>query len=162
MKAVVIYESLWGNTQAVAKAIAEGIGPDALALSTAEATSEVVGGAELIVAGAPLQAFSLPTEKVRARIDSAGDPKPELLAPTLRSWLEQLPLGHGRSAAFDTKLRWLPGSAANVIDRELTRVGYVPVLKAEHFLVEGRNGPLRDGEIERARRWGAAVAAAIR
>ena len=39
MKAVVVYESLWGNTAAVARAIAAGIGPDARALSTSEATA---------------------------------------------------------------------------------------------------------------------------
>ena len=42
MKAIVVYESHWGNTAAVARAIAEGIGPEARALSTAEATGAVI------------------------------------------------------------------------------------------------------------------------
>ena len=95
MKAVVVYESLWGNTEAVARAIAEGIGPSATVLSTAEATPEVVAGAELIVAGAPLQAFSLPSDKVRAGIKKDQQPAPGPLcanaslvarAPAGRPW----------------------------------------------------------------------------
>src|SRR5665647_2453992 len=46
------YESLWGNTAAVARAIAEGLGPEARALTTAEATTDVVAGADVIVASA--------------------------------------------------------------------------------------------------------------
>ena len=51
MKAIVVYESHWGNTAAIARAIAEGLGPEARALSTAEATGEAVAGADLIVRG---------------------------------------------------------------------------------------------------------------
>jgi flavodoxin len=49
MKAVVVYESLWGNTASIARAIAEGIGGGTKALSTAEATPETCAGADLIV-----------------------------------------------------------------------------------------------------------------
>ena len=52
MKAIVVYESLWGNTAAIARAIAEGIGPQAQALPTDQATSAVIADADLIVAGA--------------------------------------------------------------------------------------------------------------
>ena len=68
MKAVVVYESLWGNTAAVARAIAEGIGPDASALTTDAATPDVVEGADLIVAGAPVLGFSLASEKMRQSV----------------------------------------------------------------------------------------------
>lgn len=50
MNAVVVYESLWGNTAAVAKAIAEGLGPDVPALATDEATEGALRGVDLIVA----------------------------------------------------------------------------------------------------------------
>jgi hypothetical protein len=158
MKAVVVYESLWGNTAAVARAIAEGIGPEARALSTAEATPDVIRDATLIVAGAPIQGFSLPNDRMRAGIRTDADPAPDVSAPTLRSWLEHLPPGHGRSAAFDTKIRWSPGSAASVIDRELAKAGYAPVIGSEHFIVQGQTGPLREGELERARLWGGRLA----
>jgi flavorubredoxin len=68
MKAVVVYESLWGNTAAIAHAIAEGIGPEARALSTAQASAEAIAGADLIVVGAPLIGFRLPTDSARKSI----------------------------------------------------------------------------------------------
>ena len=162
MKAVVVYESLWGNTEDVAKAIAEGFGPEAEALSTAQVTPEVAAQADVLVAGAPLQAFSLPTARVRGSIVPDNGPAPDLTAPTLRAWLEQLPEGHGRYAAFDTKIRWSPGSAASVIDEHLTHAGYTPIAKSQHFVVAGKYGPLKDGEIERAKAWGKELALAAR
>ena len=161
MKAVVVYESLWGNTAAVARAIADGIGPEARALSTAEATPDVIADADMIVAGAPIQGFSLPTDRMREGVKLDTVPAPDVSAPTLRHWLEQLPAGHGRSAAFDTKIRWSPGSAASIIDRELAKAGYTPVIKSEHFIVSGQTGPLKDGELERARQWGHTLGAIL-
>ncbi|MBI2762598.1 MAG: flavodoxin [Chloroflexi bacterium] len=155
MKAVVVYESLWGNTAAVARAIAEGLGPDARVLSTAEIRPDEATDADLIVAGAPVQGFTLPSERMRAGIRPGGHPAPDLAIPLLRSWLGALPAGHGRSAAFDTKFRWSPGSAASVISNHLEMAGFAPTTKPEHFLVTGQTGPLRNGELERARRWGA-------
>lgn len=162
MKAVVVYESLWGNTRTVAEAIAEGFGPEAEVHSTAEVTPEAAAEADLLVAGAPLQAFSLPTARVRESIQPGDGPDPDLTAPTLRSWIERLPAGHGRFAAFDTKIRWSPGSAANVIDDQLTHAGYAPIATAQHFIVSGKFGPLKAGEVERARAWGRELAAAAR
>lgn len=63
MKAVVVYESLWGNTAAIARAIAEGLGPGVQALSTAQASGAAISGAGLIVAGAPVVGFRLPSDK---------------------------------------------------------------------------------------------------
>ena len=67
MKAVVVYESHFGNTAAVARAIAEGIGADTPALNTDEATPEAIGDAELIVAGAPVIAFGLSRDGMKVR-----------------------------------------------------------------------------------------------
>jgi flavodoxin len=159
MKAVVVYESLWGNTAAIAHAIAEGIGSEARVLSTAEATPTEVAGAELIVAGAPILGFSLPTEAMRKSIDSnPREKKPTISVPTMRSWLAELPKGAGTGASFETRIWWSPGSAANAIARALNDAGYVAPTKGEKFLVTGRFGPLKDGEIERARAWGASLA----
>ena len=68
MKAVVVYESHWGNTAAVARAIASGLGPDTPVLATDEATGSVLADADLIVAGAPVIAFRLATDSMRERI----------------------------------------------------------------------------------------------
>ena len=164
MKAVVVYESHWGNTEAVARAIADGIGPDAVALNTDEATGDVVAGAELIVAGAPVIAFTLPGPGAKKQI--AGDVKaprpPDVSHPMLRSWLDQLPAGHGVGAAFETRIWWSPRGATGTIKSKLKKAGYPRAAKAERFVVSGGYGPLREGELDRARAWGAMLAEAVK
>jgi len=161
MKAIVVYESHWGNTAAVARAIAEGIGPEATALSTAEASADLLAGVDLIVAGAPLLGFSLPTESMLKGIatNQAKDPTPpDLSHPAMRTWLEGVPKGSGRAAAFETRIWWSPGSAAKAILRLLEGAGYRAVDKPQKFIVQGKYGPLRDGELDRAKQWGAELA----
>ena len=162
MHAIVVFESHWGNTAAVARAIAEGIGGDARALTTTEATPEVVGAADLVVAGAPVMAFGLPSDKMLA--GTANDPKAPTPAdvshPTLRTWLESLPAfakdaGAHRAASFETKLWWSPGGATGAIDERLRKAGFETVARGEKFVVRSAYGPLKEGEIERAREWGA-------
>ena len=164
MKAIVVYESHWGNTAAVARAIAEGIGPEAAALSTAEASSAALAGANLIVAGAPLLGFSLPNEAMLKGIaaNQAKDPTPpDLSHPAMRTWLEGLDKGSGRAAAFETRIWWSPGSAAKAILRLLEGAGYRALAKPQKFIVQGKYGPLRDGELERAKQWGTELARAM-
>ncbi len=161
MKAIVVYESHWGNTAAIARAIADGIGPDARALSTDEATPAIVAGAELVVAGAPLLGFSLPTEAMLQNIagSAATNPvAPDVSHPSLRSWLDALPPGSGRAAAFETRIWWSPGSAAKAIVGKLEGHGYAPAGPTQRFVVQGKYGPLREGELERAKAWGAELA----
>lgn len=165
MKAVVVYESLWGNTAAVARAIAGGIGPDARALSTGEASREAVADADLIVAGAPVLGFRLPTEAMRRSIATSernAPTPPDLSQPSLSSWLDQLAPGGGRFAAFETRIWWSPGGATGAIADRLQRAGYAPLAKPIKFVVKGKYGPLRDGELGRASRWGAELARAMR
>lgn len=164
MKAVVVYESFWGNTAAVAKAIAEGIGSGTQALATDEATAEAIAGADLIVAGAPLIAFGLPTEQMHENISKTETNKahlPDLSHRPLSSWLESLKEGTGKAAAFETKIWWSPGSAAKKILGKLEAVGYKAAAKPEKFIVTDKYGPLKDGELEHARQWGADLAASI-
>ena len=72
MRAVVVYESHWGNTAAIARAIAEGIGPGARVLSTDEAVGVALAGIDLLVAGAPVMMMSLPSDAARARVRVRG------------------------------------------------------------------------------------------
>jgi flavorubredoxin len=165
MKAIIVYESHWGNTAAIARAIAEGIGPEACALSTAEATSEVIAGADLIVVGAPLLGFSLPNEMMLKGMaaNAAKDPTPpDLSHPAMRSWIDALPKGSGRAAAFETRIWWSPGSAAKAILGRLEALGYRPIAKPQRFIVQGKYGPLRQGELEKAKVWGAELAQTIK
>jgi hypothetical protein len=165
MHAIVVYESHWGNTAAVARAIAEGIGPEARALSTAEVAGAAITDLDLIVAGAPLLGFSLPTESMLKGLASNGgrDPTPpDLSHPSMRAWLDALPRGSARAAAFETRIWWSPGSAAKAIQQKLEELGYRPAAKPQRFIVQGKYGPLRSGELERAKAWGAELAQAAR
>jgi flavodoxin len=159
MKAIVVYESHWGNTAAVARAIAEGIGPEARALSTTEAAGDALSGVDLIVAGSPLLGFSLPTDdmiKGLATNPNPGAPTPpDLSHPGMRAWLDKLPKGSGRAASFETRIWWSPGSAAKAILGKLESLGYQPADKPQKFIVKGRYGPLKEGEEARAKEWGA-------
>jgi hypothetical protein len=163
MNAVVVYESLWGNTAAVAREIAEGLGVGVRALSTAEAAGEAMAGVELIVAGSPVLGFKLPTEEMRrgARDNPGGrPPRPaDLSHPSMRSWLDGLPAGHGLSAAFDTQVRGPFGKAAPAIAEALEAAGYERLADPVGFVVKGKFGPMRKGELERARQWGSELAA---
>jgi len=165
MKAVVVYESVWGNTAAIARAVADGIGPDAQVLATDAATPDFLASADLIVAGSPVFGFQLPTDAMRSNVarDEADAPTPpDLSHPSLRLWLETVPPGAAAFAAFETRIWWSPGGATGTIEDRLSHAGYRRIGKARKFIVKGKYGPLRDGEIERARRWGQELAEAVR
>jgi hypothetical protein len=164
VKAVVVYESHWGNTAAVARAIASGLGDATRVLATDEATDSVLADADLIVAGAPVMAFRLPTDSMRERIaeNPQAPKKADLAHPSMREWLDHIPAAKGQSAAFETRLPWSPGGATGAIERGLQTAGYRRVSKGRKFFVTGIYGPLRDGEIERARVWGSQLARALR
>lgn len=166
MKAVVVYESLWGNTAAIAHAIAEGFGEDAQALTTDQATTEIVAAADVVVAGAPVIGFNLASEKVRAgigRSESGSEAPPDTFHPALRSWLEGLPDScTGVGAAFETRIWWSPRGATGAIEKGLRRAGFKVVAKPSRFVVDGKYGPLRTGELERAREWGRELATTAR
>jgi flavorubredoxin len=160
MRAVVVYESHWGNTEAVARAIAEGIGQAARAMNTDEATPTAIADADLIVAGAPVIAFALPRDGVLKQLASdVRAPRPaDVSHPLLRAWLDGLPDGRGWAAAFETRVWWSLRGATGTIESKLRKAGYQRLAKAERFIVTGGYGPLREGELERARVWGAGLA----
>ncbi len=165
MKAIVVYESHWGNTAAIARAIAEGLGAGAQALSTAEAKGAPLAGADLIVAGAPVLGFSLPRNSMLQSM-RAGGPRyktaPDVSNPSMRAWLEGLAAGGGRMATFETRIWWSPGGSTGGIERGLEQKGYKKLVPAQRFIVTGQEGPLREGEIEKARAWGADLARAMK
>ena len=163
MHAIVVYESVWGNTAAIARAIAEGIGGGTEAYATDEVPAQQLAAADLIVAGSPVFAFSLPTESMRSNIlhSETDGPEPDLAHPPLRSWLDAMPPGRGRCAAFDTRIWWSPRGATGTIEKKLAERGYPRLVRSEKFIVRDKYGPLRDGEIERARSWGRSLGEAL-
>ncbi len=160
MKAVVVYESLWGNTASVADAIAEGIGPDAVAMPAARASAHTIDGADLLVAGAPLLGFDLPTDQIRESIRTTrgAGPAPDMSSGSMRHWVEMLAPGTAAFTTFETRIWWSPGSSAKKMARIFAAKGFRAAAPSEKFLVTGRYGPLKEGEVQRARAWGAALA----
>ncbi|PPD57863.1 flavodoxin family protein [Dehalogenimonas etheniformans] len=158
MKAIVVYESLWGNTEAIAHAIGDGLGSGTRVMSTSEATPEVIKDADFLVVGSPVMGFSVPNEKMIAGIQvkpgSASVP-PDLSQTPMRTWLDALAPGQKPFAAFETRVKGPWGKATPVIEDSMKKLGYRKASEAQKFIVEGTQGPLKDGEIERARQWGA-------
>ncbi len=154
MKAVVVYESLWGNTAAVARAMAEGIGPQARALSTAEADGAELAGVDLH-RGRRARARLQAADRQDARRACAPTRARRRRRPTSRTrrcarGSPRCPRGMAARAAFDTQVRGPFGSAGPEIAATLEQAGYPPLGKPVGFVVKGRYGPLRDGEVERA------------
>jgi hypothetical protein len=78
----------------------------------------------------------------------------------MRAWLETLPPGHGRSAEFETGVRWSPGGATGAIGHKLEQAGFKRLATSRRFMVTGSYGPLREGELDRAQQWGTELASA--
>lgn len=163
MRALVVFESMFGNTEAIAREVAEGLAAhaDVTVVDVAEAPTNVGADVEVLVVGAPTHAFSL--SRPATRRDAAGRSAVPAVSSGigLREWLAGLDPGAGTlCAAFDTRVRRprLPGSAARAAARRLRRFGLRLVTPAASFYVDGTMGPLLDGELERARRWGEMLA----
>ena len=164
-RALIVYESMLGNSAKVARAVADGVA-EVMPVELTEVTSAPTDleGVDLVVAGGPTHAFSMSRETTRrdARMQGAHEGS---VATGMREWLSSLPDEHGRwFAAFDTrvtKVRRLPGSAAHSAARAGRRHGFTQAIAPQSFYVLDVEGPLSAGELERAHEWGAAVAASV-
>jgi hypothetical protein len=168
MRAVVVYESMFGNTHRIAEQIGEGLRSrfEVTVVPLAEATPDVLAGADFVVVGGPTHVHGLSRESSReAAVAMEGDEGLELDAdapgPGLREWLAALGDGHVHAAvAFDTRADapvLLTGRAGPSIGRRLAKHGYRVVDDPESFIVDKHNH-LLPGESDRAARWGADLA----
>lgn len=168
MEALLIYESLYGNTAAIGEAIAASLrthGVDVTAGPLTRFEPEQTSGFDLVVAGGPTHVHGMSSQKTRET--AAHDTKNTFAEPTvtpgLREWLERLPPGTGRvAAAFDTRIDkpiLLTGSAAKGIAKRLRKLGFCLPVEPECFLVDTDNY-LVHGETEHATAWGRRLAEA--
>lgn len=141
MKTLVVYDSAYGNTEKIARAVGAAIGEDVKVIKADAASVSGIESLDLLIAGSP-------TYGGRA-------------TPAMREFLDKIPknvLRGVKVASFDTRIpaNWVKifGFAAGKIAGKLKSKGGVPVLKPEPFLVSGTEGPLVEGEIERAADWG--------
>lgn len=165
MKALIVYESMFGNTGEIARAVAEGLEAGGCDVTVADVhTMPAIGDNDLLVVGAPTHAFSLSRPRTRADAARQGTVKAGAAEVGLREYLDCSPWLDGvHAAAFDTKVKKpsLPGSAARKAYRRLRGLGCHMVAPAESFHVLGTTGPLADGEPDRARRWAGSLAAGM-
>ena len=180
MRALVVYESMYGNTHAVAVSIAAGLSTrhDVTLVPVTRATPELVAAADLLVVGGPTHLHRMSTAASRrwaadaARKQGGGlTMDPDADGPGVRGWLEgagslgslgSLGGQNTLAVAFDTRLSGVPlftGRASRGISRLLAGHGCRMFAAPESFLVSKKD-TLRDGEAARARAWGAMIGAA--
>jgi flavodoxin I len=156
MKILILYDSVYGNTQQIAMAISKSIssGIKAEAVHIKDVMPGQLTGLDILIVGSPTQAFR-PTK-------------------TVTEFLDKIPpngLKGIKVAAFDTRIslndvdsRFLKvmvklfGYAASPISIRLKKKGGKLVIPPEGFLVNKTEGPLKEGEIERAAEWGSSIA----
>jgi flavorubredoxin len=176
MRAVVVYESMFGNTHAIADAIGNGLGQDlepvdnVVVVPVVEAGRERLGDADLLVVGGPTHFHGISRTRTREwAAATAQKPKNDLVldrdaqGPGVRDWLRSLGHGHTRFAAFDTRFKGpavLRGRASKAISRKLRKHGFEMVAKPESFFVTLKNH-LEPGEESRAQEWGKRLAARV-
>lgn len=168
MKALVVYESLFGNTEQVAQAITRGLSEhlEVELVEVSKAPLVITEPLTLIVIGGPTHAFSMTRPSTREDAIRAGANQGSK-AVGVREWLGHQRNGPHRElvAMFDTrvgKVRHLPGSAAKGAVKLAHKLGYATAAKPESFYVEGVTGPLRGGELDRAQAWGERLGVAVR
>jgi len=162
MRAVVIYESMYGNTHVVADHIADGLRPvaDVAVVPVAKATGTLVEGSDLVVVGGPTHVGGMTTRRSRTAAASGEHPQldPDAEGPGLREWFDQLAAAPGtKAAAFDTRVSGpalMTGRASRGIAHRLTDHGFELVAPPESFLVD-RKSNLIEGVAEAATQWGA-------
>jgi len=131
----VIYDTLYGNTKQVAEAIAVVLGTKAFNVRYFKI--EMLRGVSLLIVGCPIHAWH-PSE---ATLNFIASFPPDSLKGM-------------KIAAFDTRVKvFFSGSASDKVDKKLVSLGGKSVIRPGRFYVQGKEGPLVEGELENARSW---------
>jgi flavodoxin len=137
VKALVIYDTNFGSTKAIAEAVARELGRDARAISVTNFAGKDLDGVGLVVVGSPIIGW-----------------RPAQRMAKFLAGLEPGQLNGIKAAAFDTRVRlFIHGDAAGKIARKLEAAGALLLSEPQPFYVRGREGPLFDGEVKRAAEW---------
>lgn len=170
MHALVIYESIFGNTHSIAEAIAVGLrrGGEARVISVQDAGDYFIAWADLVVVGGPthMHGMTRPMTRETAR-ETAAEPETHLALDRsaggygVREWLASVEVVRDkRAAAFDTRLQapsLITGRASTGIAEALRDHGFALIGKPESFLVN-EHTVLVVGELARAQEWGRRLA----
>ncbi|MFH0850115.1 MAG: flavodoxin family protein [Candidatus Bathyarchaeota archaeon] len=144
MKTLIVYDSVYGNTEKIAKAIGEGVAGEVMVLCAGEVDLSKMEAFDLVIAGSPTHG-GRPTPAMRDFLNGAPGPA----------------LKDTKVAAFDTRVTnkfvSIFGYAAGRIGNSLKSKGGRLVVSPEGFYVKGSQGPLKEGELERATGWGKGI-----
>ncbi len=169
MRAVVVYESMYGNTHRVAEAVGDGLRgvADTDVVSVHDAPPSLLAEADLVVVGGPTHTHGMSHDNTRtAAIEAVAKPEndltldPDAAGDGIREWIASLGTVHGRAAAFDTRVDMsalLSGRASKGIAKQLGHHGFDLIADPESFLVT-KETHLEPDEVERARAWGERLA----
>lgn len=166
MLALVVYESMYGNTARIARAIADGLTGRGVDVALTSVDDVTALDADVLLVGGPTHGHGMSTATTRTT--AAKDERNSFDDPTLghglRTWIEDLPPLEGRPyVAFDTRFRHsvlLTGSAAKGIAKRLEKHGARSVAGPESFFVT-KDNTLEAGEVERAQVWAAGIGASL-
>jgi len=140
MKALIIYDSFYGNTEKIARAIGGAIAAEVKVLRPGEVSTSELQSVDLLIVGSPTQG-GRPTKAIQDFLNKL--PATAVKGISVASF----------DTRFSTKLVGIFGYAAGKIAETLKRKGGTLVLSPEPFFVKGRQGPLKEGELERAALW---------
>jgi flavodoxin len=148
MKALIIFDSQYGNTEKIAKAIAKGFTGEVKVMKVGDVKPEDIAWARTVIIGSPTQG-GRQTAAIKAFTDS-------LKADSFTG---------KRLAAFDTRAKSfivkLFGWAGDKIENSLKGKGGNITAQPQGFFVKSAKGPLVEGEEERATTWARAIAAGV-
>jgi hypothetical protein len=170
MRALVVFESVFGDARTIAQAIANGLSAHVPVdvVAATEAPAEIGPDVRLLVVGGPNHALSMPRQSTREGAVKTYGAQIVDTTRGLKEWLNDVRVGGSGTlaAAFDTrsdhpKLIVKMDHAARTEEKLLRALGLTIIAPAEHFFVSDAKGPLVDGEEDRARRWGAALAESV-
>jgi flavodoxin I len=147
VKALVVYDSVYGNTEKVAQAMATALECEAHRVATV--TPEQLTGLDVLIVGSPTQAFQ-PLKPVKAFLK--GIPAGKLNGIKVAAFDTRMDVKKVGNAVL-TVFAKLFGYAAEPIGKQLVKKGGIQAVPPEGFLVEGSEGPLQEGELERAAEW---------
>jgi flavodoxin len=151
MKVVVVYDSIFGNTAQIARAVTDSLRPtgDVVISRVNDASTEQLKDAQLIVVGSHTRGFR-PTQPLQKYLDSI--PEDSLNGVRAASFDTRISLGDIKNVILRFLVK-LGGWAAMRITVTLQKKGGNLIVPPEGFIVKGVNGPLAEGELERAAGW---------
>jgi len=151
MKTLVVYDSVFGNTEKVAQAIGDALGtPEEVGvLRVGDVKPEQLAGVQVLIVGSPTRAFS-PTPATKATLKAI--PARALSGIKVAAFDTRISMEDTDSGFLRTMVKVF-GYAAKPIANRLRSKGGDLVLAPEGFYVQDTEGPLKDGELERAAAW---------